>query len=313
MAQRILIVTLACLVVGQSQIMVQRAAGQQRPPGGPGLSQQDLENLVAPVALYPDALLDQVLDASQHPSALVSAGDSVHRSGSDKQTGVESSWPASVQALLKYPDVLAKLDNELSWTTRLGNAVKTQSADVDKAIQVVRQKAQAAGNLATNQYETVDVSNDEITIVPIGTDIMYVPEYDPSVIYSPHTAAAPLIAFGVGVALGAAIAHNDHYDYYHHHYYDHIGHFGAYGHVGASHFGGPLLHGGHIGHTGLFGHTGASHIGGPIAGVTHIGHTGPFGHGGITVGHIGRHSFGGIHRGFHGGGFRGGAHFHGRR
>ena len=127
------------------------------------LNETEIENLVAPVALYPDPLLDQVLDASQYPSDLVEAGDYL---SDPKNKSKDPKWPASVQALLDYPEVLSKLDDDLAWTTRLGNAEKAQKADVEKAVQIVRKKAQHAGNLTSTDKLTVVVVKDTIEIVP---------------------------------------------------------------------------------------------------------------------------------------------------
>lgn len=282
------------------------------------LSSSQLENLVAPVALYPDPLLDQVLDASQYPQVLVQAGDYV----SDRQQGQQpdSSWPASVQALLEYPTVLTKLDDDLSWTTRLGNAVKTQRGDVEAAIQLCRQKAQQAGNLVSNDQDKVVVQNDVIQIVPTNPSTIYVPVYNPSMIYAPQPAGHPLITFGAGVAVGALLAHDNnwYYSYYHHHYYDHIygagGHVGYVGHYGAgsvTHVGGPYAgytHAAHVSpwgatrathvggplygasagtHVGPYGATHVEHVGGPGGGMTHVGHTGFYGHSSFNAGHVG--------------------------
>lgn len=297
------------------------------------LNETELENLVAPVALYPDILLAQVLDASQYPHDIVAAGDFLSKHDKDEQP--DPNWPASVMALLQYPHVLTSLDDDLSWTTRLGNAEKHQKKDVEKAIQDVRKKARAAGNLVSNDHENIVVNNNTIDIVPTDPTMVYVPMYNPSLIYTPLPAYAPLVTFGAGVAVGAAFANHydwDHYNYYHHGYYDHIGAWGggAYVHGGA--WDGAYTHGWHGGAYGPFYGGHATHIGGDDAGVTHIGGYGPYGRGGMTVGHVGddwgavgHHSgygawggfhggFAGYHAGFAGGGFHaGGFHMGGFR
>lgn len=315
------------------------SAHAQTQPGGAEegavtLTLKQLENLVAPVALYPDVLLDLVLDASRYPKAIVQAGDwlSNHKGKPDPK------WPKSVQSLVQFPSVITMLDDRLSWATRLGAAYQNQGPELRKAIQEVRRNAKAAGTLVSNDKQTVETEQGQIEIVPTETNIIYVPTYDPSLIYaSPSAIAAPLISFGAGVALGATLEHNydwnhywDNYAWYHHHYYDHIAHIGwtgDWGHAGAYHVGGPWYHAGHAGVTTPWGHAGVTHVGGPFVGATHVGAWGPFGHGGATVGHVGLHYGGMGHAvhlgpdGFHGGGFGfrggmggfhgGGVHFHG--
>ncbi len=283
------------------------------------LTPDQLENLVAPVALYPDPLLDQILDASQYPKQLVQAGDYI----SDHQQGQQpnSSWAASVTALLDYPTVLTKLDDDLGWTTRLGIAVASQNAAVQTAIQACRAKSQQAGNLTNNAQQTVQVQNNTINIVPTDPNTIYVPDYDPSLIYTPQPPTHPLVAFGAGVAVGTMLEHNNnwYYGWYHHHYYDHInvagGHAGYVGphgagtvthitgqyanythanHVGpwgattGTHIGGPNY--GYTGgaHVGPYGTTHVQHVYGPNGGMTHVGHTGFYGHTSFNTGHYNR-------------------------
>ena len=193
-----------------------------------GLSESQLEDLVAPIALYPDALVDQILDASQYPSDLVAAGDFMSNSTDGQQP--DPSWPASILALLKYPSVLSSLDDKLAWTTRLGNAVKTRRSDVENAIQEARKKAQAAGNLASDDKQKLVTENNVIRIVPANPEVIYVPAYDPTLIYATaQNYGTPFITYGTGFAVGAATAHSLDWDWYrhnywnwhHHHYYDH--------------------------------------------------------------------------------------------
>ncbi len=236
----------------------------------------------------------------------------------------DSSWPASVQALLKYPTVLSKLDDDLSWTTRLGLAQKNQSTEVTAAIQKSRTKARHAGNLDSNSKQKVVVVKNEIEIVPTDPTIVYVPTYNPSQIYAPHP-YAPLLAFGAGIAVGVLLADHDnwYYNWYHHHYYDHLyaagghvayvgphgvgsvthiggpyggythsNHIGPWGATRTTHVGGPYAGATHVEHVGPYGRTHVTHIGGPSSGITHVGHTGFYGHSSFNVGHIGRHAGG---------------------
>ena len=281
------------------------------------LTPAQLENLVAPVALYPDPILDQVLDATAYPKAIVQAGDYV--SGHLKSPN--SSWPQSITALLDYPTVLTKLDDDLSWATRLGAAVEAQRSDVEAAIQNCRVKAQQSGNLVDNAQQKIVVENNDVEIVPANPNVMYIPEYNPSMIYTPQPAGHPLMTFGAGVAVGAELEHNNnwYYNYYHHHYYDHI--YGAGAHVGyvgphavggvthvngpyagythstrvtpwgattATHVGGPVA-GETVGrHVGPYGSTNVEHVGGVQGGYTHVGHTGFYGHSSFNAEHLNR-------------------------
>jgi len=193
---------------------------------GPAFSQAppspaELEKLVAPVALYPDALLAQVLPASTNPVQVLEAAQSVANGG--RPTEAEASrWDPSVQSLVSFPTVLKMMSAKMDWMTRLGEAVATDQAGVMAAIQTVRRKAQAAGNLKSNDKQVVVVQGaaDTSTIViqPANPQIIYVPQYNPAVIYAPPppsyygAAYAPppaygLMTFGVGFAAGAATAY----------------------------------------------------------------------------------------------------------
>jgi hypothetical protein len=195
-----------------------KALAQQGAP----LSANDLQQLVAPIALYPDSLVAQILGASTFPDQIAFANDwllqNKNLTGSALMQAVDTQqWDPSVKALTQFPSVLDNMTKNLSWTSSLGEAYHTQTADVMTAIQVLRAKAQAAGNLKTgSQITVVQQSPDVIVIQPANPQVVYVPVYNPTVVYgTPYvtpgysTAAVvttAVVAFGVGIAVGAMMS-----------------------------------------------------------------------------------------------------------
>jgi hypothetical protein len=160
----------------------------------PLLSPQQLDDLVAPIALYPDPMLGQVLAASTYPLELVEAQQWISQNrGLQGQQLTDSArqqpWDPSVQAIVAFPDVLARLTSNVQWTTQLGNAFLAQQADVMAAVQRMRARAQQNGRLQSNAQQTVTTDmqygQPEIMIEPASPDIMYVPVYDPAYIWGP--------------------------------------------------------------------------------------------------------------------------------
>jgi|HubBroStandDraft_1064217.scaffolds.fasta_scaffold00006_91 hypothetical protein len=152
------------------------------------LSAEQLHQLVAPIALYPDALVAQVLAASAYPTQIVEANRFLKENsglkGQDLGAQVDrQDWDPSVKALCQFPSVLANLDRDLSWTQELGDANYNQSADVMQAIQVMRHRAQDAGNLRTTPQQRVYDRDDQVQIDPADPDTVYVPQYNPSYVY----------------------------------------------------------------------------------------------------------------------------------
>jgi Protein of unknown function (DUF3300) len=184
-------------------------------PAGPsqGLAPDQLEQLVAPVALYPDALLAQVLAASTFPEQVVDANRfSASQTGaSPDQIAQEADaqpWDPSVKGLTAFPQVLQQLAQNLSWTTELGNAYYNQPQDVMNAVQSMRERAEAAGTLRTSPQETVDDNQGYISLAPANPQVVYVPEYDPWTVYG--APVAPYSGYsmwdGVGSFLGSNLA-----------------------------------------------------------------------------------------------------------
>jgi hypothetical protein len=174
------------------------AAFAQAPPPaqaqGQTFAPQQLDNLVAPIALYPDPLLGQVLAASTYPVELVEAqqwlqaNSNLH--GQDLvDAAKQQNWDASVQALVAMPDVLAKLNQDIHWTTDLGNAFLAQPSDVMASVQRMRARAESNGKLQSNQQETVTTQTQNgqqaIEIQPADPQVIYVPTYDPAYVWGP--------------------------------------------------------------------------------------------------------------------------------
>ncbi|HUN60189.1 MAG TPA: DUF3300 domain-containing protein [Candidatus Binataceae bacterium] len=184
-----------------------------------------LQQLVSPIALYPDTLVAQILAASTYPTQIVEADrwlDS-NKSMSAKQIAQAASqqpWDPSVKSLTAFPSVLDNLNSNLSWTSTLGDAYYNYPQEVLKAVQVMRHKAEQAGSLKTTPQQTVSQQGQTIIIQPANPQVIYVPQYNPTVVYGAPVAAPPgysssdlalagLLGFGAGIAVGALIADSD--------------------------------------------------------------------------------------------------------
>jgi hypothetical protein len=229
-ARKILSVVLSfMLVTGSSQSLYGYQTAASPPPADSGSptdaapqSAAELQALVAPIALYPDALVAQILTASTFPDQVAIASYWIQQNKSltgsalmqavDKQT-----WDASVKALTEFPSVLDNLAKNLTWTSSLGEAYHNQQAEVMTAIQTLRAQAKSSGNLkSTPQVTVVQQSPQVIVIQPANPQVVYVPEYNPAVIYgTPYVtpwysagdvAAAGIIGFGAGIAVGAMMS-----------------------------------------------------------------------------------------------------------
>ncbi len=189
------------------------------PPAPAPKTQPELDQMVAPIALYPDELVAQVLAASTYPDQVVEADRWVdaHPDLKDKALADavdQQPWDQSVKALTAFPSVLANMDKNLAWTSSLGEAYVNQQQDVMDAVQRMRQKAKSAGNLRSNDQEKVVESNNDIEIQPASPDVVYVPEYDPWLVYGPGLVAWPgwywypglyFVGPGIGFGLGFGI------------------------------------------------------------------------------------------------------------
>lgn len=178
------------------------------------LSVDDLDALMAPVALYPDTLLAQVFMASTYPLDVVKAGRFVEQNAemSDKDRAAAAQtmdWDPSVQALVAgFPDLITRMNDHIDWTEQVGDAVLVQTEDVMDSVQRLRDQAAETGYLTSNDAQTVTVStSNEISIAPTNPQVVYVPAYDPGVVYTqPAPAQVVYVDDGYGNDFGNALA-----------------------------------------------------------------------------------------------------------
>ena len=190
----------------------------------PVFKQEEVEQLVAPIALYPDDLVVQILMASTYPLEVVEAARWQKANSSLKGNQLTSAlekqtWDPSVKSLVNFPSVLAMMNEKLDWTQKLGDAFLAQQKDVMNAVQKLRARAQAQGNLKTTKEQKVVVQEQVIVIQPADPQVIYVPTYNPTIVYGawPYPAYPPYyyyppgyvagtaaFSFAAGVAVGAA-------------------------------------------------------------------------------------------------------------
>jgi hypothetical protein len=222
---QLLVFLLALLFVAWPENLPARQDGQEatEPSQGQPYMQQtpeQLQQLVAPIALYPDSLVAQILAASTYPELVVEADRWVEAHPDLKGEALaeavdQQPWDPSVKALTAFPTVLGNMDKNLSWTSSLGDAYYNQEQEVMDAVQAMRQRAQQAGNLLTTEQQTVTTQDSSIIIEAANPDIVYVPAYDPWVIYGDAIApwpgwypypgiwyGGPYLSFGVGFGIG---------------------------------------------------------------------------------------------------------------
>jgi hypothetical protein len=179
-----------------------------------------LQQLVAPIALYPDSLVAQILAASTFPEQVVEADRWVQEHPDLKGDAMgeavdQQPWDPSVKALTAFPSILGNMDKNLSWTSSLGDAYYNQQPEVMDAVQVMRQRAQKAGNLETTPQQTVTTQDSTIIVEPATPDVVYVPAYDPWLVYGDPIVAwsgwypypgiwfgGPYLSFGPGFGIG---------------------------------------------------------------------------------------------------------------
>jgi hypothetical protein len=199
---------------GYDQSEPQPGYTQQQQP----LNAPQLEQLVAPVALNPDSLIALMLAASTYPSQVAAAAQWRQTQGNASPDQIAygaslQAWDPSVKALTAFPQVLDQMAGNMQWTSALGAAYYNQPQDVLQAVQVMRQRAQAAGNLQSTPQETVTDNQGYIAVAPANPQVVYVPQYDPWVVYGQPVAPYPgysfldafggVVQFGVGTVLSA--------------------------------------------------------------------------------------------------------------
>jgi hypothetical protein len=193
----------------------------------PKIPNEQLDALVAPIALYPDPLLAQVLAASTYPLEIMQLQQWLTKNKDLKDKALADAvakqpWDTSIQAMAPLPDLVKRLADDIQWTTDLGNAFLAQQSDVMDAVQRMRAKAKDTGNLKSNEQmkvETKVIENKSVVVIQQSSpEVVYVPSYNPTVVYGPpvypyppvaypppgYYAAGMAISFGVGVAMGAA-------------------------------------------------------------------------------------------------------------
>lgn len=187
----------------------QSNAGVQA-PGGDRLSPSELEELLGPIALYPDPLLANVLAAAVYPAEVAEAATFVANGGTSELIDAKK-WEDPVKAVAKIPDAIKMMGQYKEWTVALGQAYLLQAKDVMEVVQALRKKAQASGALQTSPQQQVVVEQEVVYIKPSDPEIIYVPSYNPSVVYvddDDDEIVAGVIGFGVGVATGLILANN---------------------------------------------------------------------------------------------------------
>jgi Protein of unknown function (DUF3300) len=210
--------------IALSDAQAQQPASTEYSGQGVPLTAEELQQLAAPIALYPDALVAQILGAATFPDQVAAAASWLQQNSSLKGTALMQAvdaqpWDPSVKALTQFPSVLANLATNLSWTSSLGEAYHNQAAEVMSAVQFLRAKALAAGNLKSgSQLSVVQQSPDVIVIQPVNPQVVYVPMYNPAVVYgypyvtpayvAPPVVATAVVAFGVGIAVGAMMSNS---------------------------------------------------------------------------------------------------------
>ena len=181
----------------------------QAPPPPPAeappqnLSKEELDKLLGPIALYPDALIAVILPAATVPSDIVLAARFLSTNGDLAQIDNQP-WDESVKSLARYPEIVKWMDQNLEWTTQLGEVFLDQPADVMNSIQSLRALAKAAGTLVDTPQQRVVAEESYIRVIPAEPDVIYVPQYDPEVVYvQPYTPyVEPVVSFGIGFAVG---------------------------------------------------------------------------------------------------------------
>jgi Protein of unknown function (DUF3300) len=229
------LVAIACLallssgnatLLAQTEPATQPAAEQSATPApeAPKIPNDQLDSLVSPIALYPDPLLAQTLAASTYPLEVIQLQQWLVKNPKLKDKALadavaKQNWDPSIQSMAALPDVVKQLAENIAWTSDLGNAFLAQQSDVMDAVQRMRAKAQGAGNLKASKEQKVETKQVEgktvVVIEQADPKVVYVPSYNPTAVYGPPVYPYPsiyyppyvpgrLLAFGAGVAIGAA-------------------------------------------------------------------------------------------------------------
>ena len=223
--KRLLTAAALIAVIGSLGVTVLSSAGWAQTQAnaanaGANLSNEQLDELVGPIALYPDELLAITLPASTYPLEVVQAARYLDKRESEPDLKPDERWDSSVLGLLNYPEVIDKMNQDLDWTSRLGDAVVNQQEDVMDAVQRFRAEADSAGNLETDTHTTIIRETEIIKIESATPDVIYVPTYNPTVVVvqqpAPYTYVysspypyyySRAATFWTGMFVGAAISY----------------------------------------------------------------------------------------------------------
>jgi len=221
---KVVMIFFLCLNLGVPPGLLAQEAKQEA-QDKPDFRPEEIDQLTAPIALYPDDLLAQTLVASTYPLEIVQAARFVQQNKELKgekliEAAKDKDWDPSVKAMLQFPEVLLMMDEKIEWTENLGDAFLDQQRDVMESVQRLRRKADESGNLKTTKEQKVIVEKETQTIViqPANPEVVYVPSYNPTVVYGtwPYPAYPPYpvypygyvataaFSFMAGVAIGAA-------------------------------------------------------------------------------------------------------------
>src|SRR6266436_7098181 len=236
LSKQVLILLLCCLLVrftAQAESYGPLSqSDEQSPASAVKPSPKELQQLLAPIALYPDALVAQILAASTYPTEIVEADRWMQRHSNLKGEELakevdKQDWDPSAKALAQFPSVLENMDNNLSWTSSLGQAYANEPQDVTNAVQEMRQQARKAGHLNSNEQEQVSTQGNTIIIEPASPDVVYVPAYDPWLVYGEPIIAYPgwypvqgifLAGAGIGFGIGFGVGFFGGYGWGWHHW-----------------------------------------------------------------------------------------------
>jgi len=199
--KRCVIIFVVCLLV----LLSIKVWAEDIYPSSPSLfTEQELDDILAPIALYPDPLLAQILPAATYTEEILDAYDWLNSGGSMQEIDGQR-WDESVKAIVRYPGVLQMMAENGDWTADLGDAFINQPEDVTKAIQRLRWQARDTGNLVSNNQQEVVIVGDYIEVYPAQPQYVYVPSYDPSVVYYEryYPGSDPFITFGAGLMIGS--------------------------------------------------------------------------------------------------------------
>jgi hypothetical protein len=218
LSSRVLICIIALMLIAPMEVIAQEGGTAKV------FKQEELDQMLAPIALYPDSLLTQVLMASTYPLEVVQAERWAKQNKDMKGDALAKAleaqpWDPSVKSLVNFPQVLTMMSEKLDWTQKVGDAFLAQQKDVMGTIQNLRHKAEASGNLKTTKEQVVKVEKEVIIIEPASPQVIYVPTYNPTVVYGTwaypayppypvyppgYVAGGAVFGFAAGAAVGAA-------------------------------------------------------------------------------------------------------------